>query len=286
MIETFESITQYNKKFDKLFNNKNHKGFSCGFFSILTAYRFMKDVKYDKFTHEQNIEDALKYTIDKKIFGGINFDLLLSTTSTLNKKNIVATSVELVNTGILGYESMFDLNNLEKYCVIFLKNEKYFVVMYLKSEKKYFLRDCHESIQYTFDTTDQLINRLDTAYQFKDNINLLGSEYISYSSIEFIQITNEFNQYISNIIIKKEIEIEENNKKSVDVNTCEINKEDYDLKKIIYDSIENKLKLDWEDITNDNQEKEEELIKKNFYKEVENLTKNPVYLEDCDLVLY
>jgi hypothetical protein len=195
-MNTFESITQYNKKFDDLFVDKSSKGFACGFFSIMTAYSFMNNNNFDKESHENNIESGIRYTINNKIFEGFNFDKLIQKTSNLNINEILSTSVELINAGILSYEHIFDINHLDKYAIIFLKNEKFFVVMYNKNHNKYYLRDCHESLQYTFDSLDDLIIRLDTAYQFGNNIDILNDEYIAYSSIEFIKITKHFEQYI------------------------------------------------------------------------------------------
>jgi hypothetical protein len=207
----FESITQYNNKFNNLFININQKGFACGFFSVLTVYNYLQNNLYDKNVHEKNIEEAIKYTAKKKIFSGVNFDNLLEMVSNLNKKNIMSTSVELIKIGILSYQHIFDnSDNLDKYAIIFLKNEKYFVVLYDKIKNKYFLRDCHESKQTSYESLEVLTKRLDEAYQFNSDIDVLGNEYIAYSSIEFIRITEKDNikQKImeNNMMIEQKIE--------------------------------------------------------------------------------
>lgn len=188
-MSTFDSITQFNKQFDHLFQNVNQKGFGCGFFSILTVNSFLKNNKYDKHTHENNTRNGILTTVENKIRSGVNFDNLLALCTNLSKHDIMATSIELMVSGILSYEHIFDIPST-KYAIIFLKNEKYFVV--LVDNGKYHLRDCHENMQYSFNSFDQLTNRLDEAYQFKSNIDLLGEEYLQYSSIEYIKITEPF----------------------------------------------------------------------------------------------
>jgi hypothetical protein len=218
-MQNFDSITQYNKKFDQLFTNVNQKGYACGFFSILTANAYLKYGAFDLSTHESNIEEAIKYTAKKKIVGGINFDNLLGMTTNLNKNNIMATSVELINLGVLSYPHIFDnSDNAEKYCIIFLKNEKYFVVMFDKIKNQYYLRDCHESSQYTYNSLNDLTKRLDEAYQFASDIGLVGDEYIAYSSIEFIRISQNFQQKITDgdkYIEKKEIKEKEKEEENI-----------------------------------------------------------------------
>lgn len=248
-MQKFDSITQYNQKFDKLFHNINQKGYACGFFSILTAYSYLKYNLYDLETHEKNIEEAIKYTAKNNIVGGINFDNLLKMTSNLNKNNIMATSVELINAGIVSYQHIFDnSDNAEKYCIIFLKNEKYFVVMFNKEKNEYYLRDCHDSTQYTYNSITDIIIKLNDGYQFSTDIGLIGNEYIAYSSIEFIRITENFEQKFIEAdekvkikydlekenILRKKIEaniLEDKRKEELTINFDDIIKEDNNIKK-------------------------------------------------------
>lgn len=249
-MKKYDSITQYNKKFDQLFVNINQKGYACGFFSILTANVYLEYGLFDLLTHENNIEEAIKYTAKKKIVGGINFDNLLEMTTNLKKNNIMATSVELINAGVLSYPHIFDnSDNAEKYVIIFLKNEKYFVVMFDKTKNQYYLRDCHESSQYTYDSLNDLTKRLDEAYQFGTDIGLVGDEYIAYSSIEFIKITQKFQQKITmgeekiDIILKKKLE----NEKEEERIKQEILKKKIE-EKILEDNKKNKLTINFNEI--------------------------------------
>jgi hypothetical protein len=183
----FESITQFDKSFDNLFENKNLKGYACGIFSLLTANSYLNNIPITKDVHENNIRKAVKICSENKIFYGMNFDELLSSTN-LNSQDVNSTSVELIIHNVIGYNHIFDIK--DKCAVIFLKNEKFFVVICDKN--KYYLRDCHESIQYDFDSLEELVQKLNIAYQFNNQIDIIVDEYTNYSSIEFIKITQNF----------------------------------------------------------------------------------------------
>lgn len=187
----FESITQYDKSFDNLFLNINHKGYACGFFSIYTAYMFLDTGRFTKNTHENCIKNAINFTIMKKIHMGLNFDELVEKTCNLNKKNICSTSVELIRENIIGYDQIFENKENKPYSIIFLKNEKYFVVLYDNNTNLYYVRDCHNNTQKTL-KYESLKKYLKDSYQFEEDINLLGTEYANYSSIEYLKIYNTF----------------------------------------------------------------------------------------------
>lgn len=190
MQEDFESITQYDKSFDDLFTNINHKGFACGFFSILTVGNFMAFANRSKLSHENIIKKTIEYCANKKINHGLNFDELFDIFCNLNKKNIMSTSVELIKNNILSYEHIFENKENKPFGVIFLKNEKYFAVLYDK--QYYYIRDCHCNLQKTIKTFDELKIYLKNTYQFENDIDLLGDEYINYSSIEYVRVFDKF----------------------------------------------------------------------------------------------
>jgi hypothetical protein len=273
-ISKFESITQYNKNFDKIFLNVKQKGFACGYFSILTANRFLEYNAVDKKTHESNVEEAIKYTAKKKIYGGVDFNKLLETTSNLNKKEIIGTSIELINAGVLGYEHIFhNSDNVDKYAVIFLKNEKYFVVMYSKLQNKYYLRDCHESQQHNFYSINELTKRLDEAYQFKSNIDILDGEYIEYSSIEFIRIVEPFQQKI----IENDISITDEMKKNTEEIPQNISER---IKKIMEEEEKkNKITINFDDIVIETKKEIKEPIKQEIKEPIKQEIKEPIKQE-------
>ncbi len=52
---SFTSITQYDKRFDGMFEQIKNKGYSCSYFSVLTCLRFLQGYTPDVDTHEKNI---------------------------------------------------------------------------------------------------------------------------------------------------------------------------------------------------------------------------------------
>ncbi|AYV81806.1 MAG: hypothetical protein Harvfovirus63_9, partial [Harvfovirus sp.] len=60
-----------------------------------------------------------------------------------------------------------------------LKNGKFFVVCYC--DEKYYVRDCHESIQFGELTREAVVEHLTTTYQFTHEIDLDGYKVQEYS---------------------------------------------------------------------------------------------------------
>jgi len=199
-MSNFSSITQYDKKFDIQSNEIIYgKGYACSLFSILTPWKFMQGHPVDKNTHEQNINDAVKASRFLDMNEGLTFSNLLSTYTNIDANKIIGTCVELIVNKVLGFGEMFPkIDGDSKYAVIFLKNEKYIVV--LVDKNGYYVRDCHESVQYNFKDFESVVAYLGDAYQFTTQINVSGIEFSEYSSIEFIRITEKFDTYISSLL--------------------------------------------------------------------------------------
>ena len=186
-MSSFESITQFintnNSNYNKLYYNKN----ACHFFSLKTAFEFFLNYDLSKNKHESNI----LFAIDKNIQMQNNqlyFDDVIQFTS-LSLNDIYATSTDLIKNNEYPIDFIFpDTSN--PYCVIILKNSKYFVVIHYNS--KFYLRDCHEPFQYDFNNKFDLINHLNNVYQFNNSINLDGYIIPEFSSIEYIIIDNPF----------------------------------------------------------------------------------------------
>lgn len=209
-MHTFDTITQYDKQFDKLFTNINHKGYACSIFALITALKFLhtcdnnqnKHWSTDKKAHEDTVKHAIKITSLYDITDGITFDNLLLLHTNIDINNICATTVELIKNNIIGYEHMFPGSN-KRYATIILKNEKYIVVLVDNSGWK--VRDCHESIQYDFDNIKDLIKHLSEKYQFSEQINFGDTnanfiDYSHYSSIEFVIIDSKFKSETLSVI--------------------------------------------------------------------------------------
>lgn len=187
---SFESITQYDKMFAEIakgnFAGKNF----CPLFSLLTALDWIQNNKMDQLSHNENVIKSVINHVGAKVGQTMTFDNLIGTFTKLNKKEIMATTVELVKENIIGYEHMFEKKN-KPYCVIFLKNGKFFVVI-VTSNYKFHVRDCHEKSQVNDLSFDEIKKYLDDIYQFNKEIDLDGYKVEEFSNIEFLQIYEPF----------------------------------------------------------------------------------------------
>jgi hypothetical protein len=191
-METFSAPTQYDDKYKDCGNFGSNRS-ACGLFALETASNFLETGEVNKETHEVNLMVAILNHIEKDIKGQITFEELLSH-SKLKDKTTICTSVDLIKEKVLGYEHIFKADDYSKpYCIIFLKNSKFFNVLYNPSSHyKYYVRDCHEIDQYSYASKVDLINHLNTVYKFNENINLDGYEISEFSSIEFKVIDEKF----------------------------------------------------------------------------------------------
>jgi len=196
--EYFETITQYDQKFDELWieNPTVKKGLACPYFSLFTAEMFMNGCEPDKNQHEKNIESAINCNILMGSSDEMDFKQLISYTD-LAEKDIGCTLAELIQSGDFKLEELFTSDSTD-YCVIFLKNAKFFVVMC--NDTGYHIRDAHESIQHTLFDKNQLVDMLNNTYQFNCVVDVGGLTYGEYSSIEFIKIEKKFTNVLHNLI--------------------------------------------------------------------------------------
>lgn len=196
----FKSITQYDKKFDGMFDQIKNKGYSCSYFSILTCLRFFQGHIPDVDSHEKNIIDAMMITCFLNINSGLLFDDLIIGSTNCDHKKIMATSVDLITNNVIGFDNMFKniTNEKEKYAVIFLKSEKYFVV--LVDIDGYYVRDCHMDNQHNYKSKQDLINHLNNSYQFANLINIDGFKLEEYSSIEYLVIDKLFDSNVIDLL--------------------------------------------------------------------------------------
>lgn len=187
----FNSVTQYDKKFDGLFANPSKKGFSCSFFSLITAWKFLCGEQPNSVSHETTIAQSLLAQSSYDINFGITFEEMLASYTDINPTNICATTAELISSGELGFDQIFPpILDDTKVAIIILKNERYLTILIDKNG--YQFRDCHESTQFNFATVDELVIHLINAYQFTDSVNAGGMEYHDYSSIEFLTLNQKF----------------------------------------------------------------------------------------------
>ncbi len=198
-MQSFSSITQYDKQFDEMFIETGKKGYTCSYFSLLVAWKFLSNYEMTQEEHNETVKQSINLTAIFEITSGMHFEELLTNYTNINSTNINATTVELINEGVIGFDNMFPkIENNSKYATIILKNEKYITVLVDKNEYK--LRDCHESTQFNFTTLNDLIIHLMTVYQFTQEINVQGIDYSDYSSIEFIIINSVFESVLTSLL--------------------------------------------------------------------------------------
>jgi len=126
MTTQFESVTQYDKQFDGLFQDPNKKGFSCSFFSLLTAWKFLNGETPDVISHETTIAQSLLTQSTFDINFGVTFEEMLASYTDINPTNICATTASLINSGELGFDQIFPpIVDNTKIAIILLKNERY-----------------------------------------------------------------------------------------------------------------------------------------------------------------
>ena len=185
----FESHTQYDDKYKELAKIGVTKS-SCPLFALLSAYNFMNSpTNVDQATHKRNVDLGVEKFACSGLEGELTFQEMLTFTD-LNNSNVIATSIELIKTGVLSFDQMFKPVFTDPYCIIFLKNSKFFVVMVRPD--MFCVRDCHEMFQYNFSTLDEMVSKLQETYQFVDDINLDGYMIPEFSRVEFLVIDKKF----------------------------------------------------------------------------------------------
>lgn len=195
----FQTITQFINTEDEEYNSKKYNKNACHFFSLKTAKEFFKKKDMSKTCHESNIYFAINMN---KLFQNheMYFEDVIKFTD-LSSKDICATSTELIETGNYSLDLIFPVTD-KSYCLVILKNSKYFVVMHY--DGKFYIRDCHEPYQYNFDSKNEMIEHLNEFYQFNQSIVVDGYAIPEFSSIEYIFIDKDFKFNLENLEDEKE----------------------------------------------------------------------------------
>ena len=193
---SFDSINQFDSKYKEMGNFGKQRS-ACSIFALLSSYMFMETGDVSSEQHLKNLDQAVGNFIDLKIYGSITFDKLLEFQNGAYKPNdVCATSVQLIEQNILGYEHIFknEGENFTRYAIIFLKNYNFFVVLVSKNDNivTYHVRNCHEKTQYKFFSLVGLIDHLNTIYQFNKELDLDGYKDSDFSNIEFLIIDKKF----------------------------------------------------------------------------------------------
>ena len=187
---TFNSITQYDKMFAEIAKGKFGGINFCPFFALITALKFLNKDNNNSDIHNENVIKAVLNHVTNNKGQTMTFNDLIGNFTNIDKKNINATSVVLIKDNIIGYDHIFEKKN-KPYCVIFLKNGKFFVVT-VSSDLKFSVHDCHEKIQVINLNFDEIKQYLNQTYQFDKEINLDGYKIEEFSNIEYLPIFEPF----------------------------------------------------------------------------------------------
>lgn len=237
IINSFPTINQYDRKY-KRYGDFGNKRSACSVFSLIAAYRFMKQ-DIPKTTedqvrdHLQNLDQGIYHFVDRKLSGSITFGKLLQMQTQHTDNNVQGTSVEMIKQDIVGYDCMFPdesaLAEGDRYAVIFLKNYNFFVVLVHKTDcgVVYSVRDCHEKKQVDMIGINNIKMYLNNTYHFDHAIDLDGytdADLDNFSNIEFLQIMQPFNIKLD--MTKWLFQTEKEVKKNIETDEFEIYYED------------------------------------------------------------
>jgi hypothetical protein len=119
MTSYFETITQYDNKYNNLLIGSFNKS-SCSMFSILIAYNFLENpYNNDKLQHEKCIDNGIVNYLYSGYNDMITFDEMLQFTNLDNKK-IMGTTIDMILTNVVGFNDIIPNEYTKPYCIIFL----------------------------------------------------------------------------------------------------------------------------------------------------------------------
>ena len=184
----FESKTQYDKSYLGIDNNRS----VCSIFSLLTAEQYLLDGNISKEKHDWNLDQAVQNYINFGIKGHLSFQELLDIYSkNYSDSDTGVTSLQLIKDNVISYQHIFGPHNNsygERFAYIFLKSSKFFVVLFSPTIGAYHVRDCHSTIQYSFDSLPKLVKHLRQFYEFETEIVLTDPDGTKHTVGEFNNI--------------------------------------------------------------------------------------------------
>ena len=201
---SFDSFNQFDKRFSE-FGNFDQQRSACPLFALITCKKFLDNNNISQEQYEKNLYTAINNYITQDMPKYMSFEILMKFCNSKNKE-IGATTPELIENNIIGYEQIFKLNDKAKnnYCVMFLKNSNFIVITVLHNTNYnsnnnndspifYSVRDCHEKTQINFYDFAGLREYLDKTYQFEHMTVVDNVAIPEFSNIEYIVFEEKFN---------------------------------------------------------------------------------------------
>lgn len=203
----FNTPTQYDKAYLGVENNRS----MCSIFGLFTASQFLEDGDVSPEKYLNNLDLSVGNYLFYGIQGHLSFFELLEFTTNYPESKVEATSAMMIKENVLGYDKIFkdEKTNDKNYAIIFLKNSKFFTVLVRKVGDKlftYHFRDCHDSVQYDFQTQKQLTEFLNDRHEFDKQIFVDGYPIGEFSNIEFLIVDQKVQSKLRTDIVtpKKE----------------------------------------------------------------------------------
>jgi hypothetical protein len=206
--EMFRSRTQYDPCFNveyEQYQNKS-RGLVCAIYSLFVAKEYFLDHCVSQRKNEENLERAVTVTTFLSVMNQKRIEEVVRDTD-LDCKDIVRTTISLID-----LEKEIPCLK-EDFCVIFLKNSKYWVVIGDSNSGTYCIRDCHETYQHNFNCMNrkEFLNYLTSKYSMKTEFVIDGYVFTEYSKIEYIVIRSSFmdtfDQQINHMLMNQNIQM-------------------------------------------------------------------------------
>jgi hypothetical protein len=191
-IYSFDEIDQYSTQFNKLFADypKAKRGFASPYFSILTARSYMENCSIGSDSHKQNVERAVNISVLLESNKSVQAEYLLELAELKEMIYGNTTSEKLKDQSVKMIDLIPDLEY--DFVMIFMKNGIFFVVIGDTATNSYHIRDIDRVKQYAFLNKIDLIQHLNSTYQFNQPIDLDGFKIPEYSSIKWVIINQPF----------------------------------------------------------------------------------------------
>lgn len=230
----FITESQYSDKFNQMFGNelmRSSRGTAGSIFAVTTAKNFFLNKTMDKKQYDTNLNRAMVVVdlLEPKQESTFNVVAKNANIQHLHKK----TTVDFIKKSDPNMLSIIpDIQSSPSFCVIMLKNTKYFVVagdrsrseisadlrLEDSSQNSYYVRDCNDQYQYNFKERSDLIAYLKDAYSMDKQTTIGGLVFPEFSIVDHATLTQKFDDSYDSMINNRLNESIHTNTKNLDAN--------------------------------------------------------------------
>lgn len=216
----FITDSQYSDKFNQMFGNeimRSSRGTAGSIFAVTTAKNFFLNKTMDKKQYDTNLNRAMVVVdlLEPKQESTFNVVAKNANIQHLHKK----TTVDFIKKSDPNMLSIIpDIQSTPSFCVIMLKNTKYFVVLGDSSQNSYYVRDCNDQYQYNFKERNDLIAYLKDAYSMDKQTTIGGLVFPEFSIVDHATLTQKFDDSYDLMINNRLNESIHTNTKNLDAN--------------------------------------------------------------------